>query len=95
MFDSDTSNLLMMRQMVRTSTLRGDPLAACVEKLLEARDSLTFIDEDWYDVLTEHIVTLDSATTFEPRDEAERAQFDAAIINAIDAIRSLIKEKLL
>lgn len=95
MDQSDSSNLLAMRQLASAPIPRGTPLVELVNQLLKKRDSLALIDNDWYDALTEQIVTLDSAATFEPSNEAERTQLDDAINNAAEAIRSLIGEKLM
>lgn len=95
MEQSDSSNLAAMRRMVSPPIPRGVPLVELVNQLLKKRDALVLVDNDWYDALTQHIVTLDSAATFEPSNEVERIQLDNAINVAVEAIQSLIGEKLM
>jgi hypothetical protein len=63
-------------------------------RLLQLRDKLSFHDPDWYHCLTQHIATLDSASTFRPASAAERQQLEVATLHALDEIKVLIGERL-
>jgi hypothetical protein len=55
---------------------------------------LSFNDADWYHQLTQHVATLDSASTFQPANDIEKAQVDSAIGVAVGEIRKLVQAKL-
>lgn len=95
MDQNDSSKLVAMRQLASPPIQRGMSLADLAGQLLEKRDALAFTDDDWYDSLTQHIVTLDSAATFEPTNEADRRQLESAINEAISEIQRLIGEKMM
>lgn len=91
----DLSNLLAMKQLASPPILRGMQLADLADQLLKKRDALKLKDDEWYASLTHHIVTLDSAATFEPNNEADRHQLDNAINIAISELQNMIGEKLM
>lgn len=95
MIESDLNKLEAMRQLATPPIPGGMPLADLADQLLKKRDALELNDNDWYDDLTQHIVTLDSASTFEPSNEVERLQVDTAVNAAINEIQRLIGEKLM
>jgi hypothetical protein len=64
------------------------------DRLLFLRDKLQFVDSAWYRDLTQHIVTLDSASTFAPTSDTDAQQLRSAIDIAIAAILRLIQQKL-
>lgn len=86
---SDHATLLEMRKEI-DNHLTHD-LGKLVEKLLRLRDKLTFDDASWYDNFTQHLVTLDSASTFHPRSKAEEIQLEKAIKHAFNQINLLIR----
>jgi hypothetical protein len=98
MIESDLSKLDAMRQLVTQPIPSGielADLADLADQLLSNRDALALNDDDWYDNLTQHIATLDSASTFKPSNEAERTQVKNAIKGAINEIQKLIDEKVI
>lgn len=95
MEQNDSINLIAMKDLANSLIPRGLLLAELADQLLKKRDALAFVDNDWYNCLTEHIVTLDSAATFEPSNGSEQAQLDNAINVAISEIQKLIGEKLM
>lgn len=94
MGQDDITNLTAMRQLVDPPLPNGMGLAGVTAQLLEKRDALSFADDNWYDALTEHIVTLDSAATFEPTNGDERRQVENALGHAANEIRRLIDAKM-
>jgi hypothetical protein len=88
----DLAILRDMRQEVSASTSAS--LGQVAERLLHMRDVLRFDDAEWYHDLTQHVATLDSASTFHPANEMERRQVDTAVQQAIQQIIRLIDIKL-
>lgn len=88
----DLTTLREMQQKIGDHATKG--LGETVERLLRLRDQLTFDDADWYDELTQHVATLDSASTFHPANEAEKRQLDVAVQLAVDQIAHLIRSKM-
>ncbi len=75
-------------------TQSADNLAQVAERLLRLRDRLNFEDADWHYEITQHVATLDSASTFYPANEVEKRQLDAAVQQAVDQIIRLIAAKI-
>jgi hypothetical protein len=69
-------------------------LADVSAQLATWRNNLAFRDYDWEREITEHIVTLDSASTFVPGNDQERTQYLNAIKTAIAAIITLVDQKI-
>ena len=91
MEQSDLTTLKKMRQEVESRPTHD--LAQVAERLLRLRDGLRFEDADWYHDLTQHVATLDSASTFHPANHAEKRQLDAAVQQAVNQITRLIGDK--
>lgn len=91
MEQSDLTTLKKMRQEVESPP--HDDLAQVAERLLRLRDGLRFEDTDWYHELTQHVATLDSASTFHPANGAEKRQLDTAVQQAVHQITCLIGAK--
>ena len=64
------------------------------DRLVAMRDMLQFEDELWFHQLSQHFATLDSASTFTPKNEDERRQVSSAMKTAAYQILELINEKL-
>ena len=90
----DTQLLKEMREVIgayRSNTIDVGRLA---DELLMLRDRLQFKDHSWSQELTQQIATLDSASTFAPKDDQQTRQLSHAIRTAIDALLRLIEAKL-
>ena len=92
MEQSDLTTLKKMQQEVVTHS--ADDLAQVAERLLRLRDRLKFEDADWYHELTQHVATLDSASTFHPANDVEKHQLDTAVQQAVHQITRLIGAKM-
>lgn len=92
MEQSDLATLKEMQQEVGAHSTKG--LGQVAERLLRLRDGLKFDDVDWYHELTQHIATLDSASTFHPANDLEKRQFDSAVQQAVHQIIRLIGTKM-
>ena len=92
MEQSNLTTLREMQQKIGVHSTAG--LGQTAERLLWLRDKLTFDDADWYHDLTQHVATLDSASTFNPANEADKRQLDVAVQQAVDQIARLISSKM-
>ena len=92
--NDDSTNLAAMKQLISLPLPDGMALARLTDQLLKKRDALSFVDDNWYDALTEHIVTLDSAATFEPSNADEKRQVENALGYATSEIRRLVDAKM-
>lgn len=91
---TDTNLLSNMREMLgayRSGTLSVGELA---DQLLLLREHLQFRDDAWEHELTQHIATLDSASTFRPKDDEQVKQLSHAAGTAVDELLRLIESKL-
>ena len=79
MKQSDLDKIREMRLFIESSISQDVGLGELVEHLLKLRDGLMFEDEVWYHSFTQQVVTLDSASTFEPSNTYEKSQLDQAI----------------
>jgi hypothetical protein len=91
---TDIDLLNEMRRAITAFHADNSDIGGVAEGLLFQRDRLRFEDRDWYHELTQHIVTLDSGSTFVPADDDQFCQFRAAITTAIDGLLELIQAKL-
>lgn len=71
----------------------GVRLELVSDRLIDLRDDLQFADGDWYDDLTQHVVTIDSASSFEPGNASERLIVEKAVREALSEIRTLLDRK--
>lgn len=95
MESTDTILLSSMREAIdayRANTLGVGDLA---EKLLALRDGLQFRDASWAHEATQQIATLDSASTFVPKNDEQAKQSSRAVDFAIASLLRLIGEKLM
>ena len=90
--DKDHSFLLEMQRATEDAQMSA--LGETARMLLLLRDQLNFDDSDWYHQLTQHLVTLDSASTFYPADELQERQLKDAIRTATSGILQLICTKI-
>jgi hypothetical protein len=85
----------ILREMQQAVASRSqDSLGEVVERLLWLRDKLMLDDADWYHDLTQHLATLDSASTFYPANDIEGLQLKVVVQEAADQITLLIGSKL-
>lgn len=82
----------MQREIARGS--EGGILGEIAERLLRLRDRLCFDDDEWYHQLTQHVATLDSASTFRSSVISEQHQVASVVQAAIGEIKELICIKL-
>jgi hypothetical protein len=90
-------DIRLLNEMLRAITsFRADEtdVGQLADGLLMLRDGLRFKDPDWSHELTQHIVTLDSASTFVPANDDQSRQLRAAITTATDGLLQLIEAKL-
>ncbi len=90
----DDKLLNAMREVIiayRSSTINVGELA---DQLLPLRDRLQLRDHSWAHELTQQIATLDSASTFTPKDNEQANQLSHVIEAAINTIVRLIEDKL-
>ncbi|WP_275789085.1 hypothetical protein [Pararhizobium gei] len=92
MEQSDIATLQQMLDEINAHS--SESLDQFAERLLQLRDELKFDDADWYHDFTQHLATLDSASTFHPANNLERHQLSAATQQAIFQINYLIRAKL-
>ena len=93
MEQSDLTTLKKIQQEIGTHSAYD--LAQVAERLLRLRDGLKFQDTDWYNELTQHVATLDSASTFHPANDVEKRQLDTAVQQAVHQITRLISAKMI
>lgn len=90
----DIQLLNEMRQAIAVFRSDDVKVGDLAHRLLALRDLLQFNDKEWEHELTQHIATLDSASTFVPLDDEQDRQFRSAIATATDSLLSLIETKL-
>jgi hypothetical protein len=94
MATNDINVLEEMRRTVGNFQTRGGVAVGDVgNQLLNLRDQLQFDDREWYREVTDHIVTLDSASTFTPTSNADEQKVCLAISAAVVAISGLVDAK--
>jgi hypothetical protein len=70
------------------------PFVGAADNLAILGENLHFRDREWEDRLNQQIVTLDSASTFVPKNAEQSEQAVSAIKTAVEEILGLIDEKL-
>ena len=93
MTPEDISLLKDMRMRV-VAFREGLTPSGASDNLTILGENLHFRDREWEDRLNQQIVTLDSASTFVPRNAEQSAQAVSAIKTAVEEILGLIDEKL-
>ncbi|MBI3785263.1 MAG: hypothetical protein HY270_17870 [Deltaproteobacteria bacterium] len=95
MMESEDARLLAeMQRLLLAFRLNLADVGPLADRLLAMRDRLTFQDRDWSFELTQHIATLDSASTFTPANEAEAHQLRSALVAATNSLLELIEAKV-
>jgi hypothetical protein len=94
MKQDDIHTLNQMRKIIAAFRSDGMKIGDLADQLLALRDQLGLTEQNWLHQLTQHIATLDSASTFVPTNESESSQLSAAITTAIDGIHKLIDDAL-
>jgi hypothetical protein len=89
----DLHILVGMRAAVQNFRCEQNDVGVLADRLLELRDQLQFSDPAWFDELTQHIATLDSASTFQPKDDKEAEQLAQAIAHANAQVLDLVTRK--
>jgi len=90
---ADRLLLDQIRQAISAYRLDKTDIGPLADKLLTLRDGLTFEDRVWFYQLTQHIATLDSASTFVPEGAPQERQLYAAITAAADSLLALVEQK--
>ena len=90
----DKALLREMCEAICSYRSNGGCVGKLAEQLLALRDRLQFTDPPWEHNLTQHIATLDSASTFVPQNDDQKGKLSQAIVTAIDALSRLIEIKL-
>ena len=90
----DTQLLKVMREAIGAYRSDAIDVGGLADQLLMLHDQLQFTDHRWEHELTQQIATLDSASTFAPKDDEEARQVSHAISSAIDALIRLIESRL-
>ena len=83
------TDLKTLQDMLNAISTYANP-GQLADRLLLLRDQLEFDDARWYHELTQHMATLDSASTFHPVNDAEKRHLEAAVQQAIDQITALV-----
>ncbi len=91
---SDEMLLSDMKQAL--ADLRGDSVSVgdLAQKLLTMRDALAVRDPTWSLAITQHIATLDSASSFEPANEADAITARDAVSHAVKELSRLVRERI-
>jgi hypothetical protein len=93
MEEKDIMLLNEMKQLISNLPAESSSLLRVVDKIDLLRLNLGFKDRAWDHELVQHIATLDSASTFVPKNDEQSKQTMAAIKTATHEIIELIKEK--
>jgi len=89
----DEKLLKEMREAIIAYRSRTINVGELADQLLSLRDRIQFRDRLWEHELTQQIATLDSASTFTPKDNEQANQLSHAIEVAINTIMRLIEDK--
>ncbi len=89
----DCQVLDQMRDTIAVFQSKRIDVGSLADQLLMMRDRLQFQDREWYDAVTQQVATLDSASTFVPKNPEQARQFEAAIDSAVGEIVKLIDDK--
>lgn len=90
----DEKVLLQIKALIRESSPAQPELYEISSRMLNLVEALKFSDEKWCDDITQHIVTLDSASSFESESASDWDQLQQAVREAFDAIEKLVQSKL-
>lgn len=82
-----------MRKAIITARSRSGDIGRLADELHLCRDQLQLKDADWEHELTQHIATLDSSSTFIPKDDKQSRAMQAAVSSAMDSLLLLIARK--
>ena len=92
MKENDLAILREMQQELVDHSIES--LGEVVKRLLRLRDRLNFKDHNWYNEFTQHVATLDSASTFHPANGFEKSHLESAIKQAVHQLTNLIDVKI-
>lgn len=90
----DVKLLGEMREVLGAYRSRTLSVGELADQLLTLRDRLQFRDHPWAHELTQQIATLDSASSFTPKDDEQANQLSHAIGTAIGELLRLVEDKL-
>jgi hypothetical protein len=90
----DNQLLNEMREAMAAYRRGQIEVGSLVDQLLLLRDRLQIRDHTWSQELTQHIATLDSASTFVPKGDVQVRQLSSAMAAAIDGLLKLLEGKL-
>ncbi len=91
----DKEILLELKALIASGSPAQSELHAASSRMLRLVESLRFSDDRWYDDITQHIVTIDSAGSFESNSSSENSQVKRAVHEAFDDIGKLVETKLI
>lgn len=91
---ADVTLLREMREAIDAYRANSLGIGRLADKLLLLRDRLRFRDASWAHDVTQHIATLDSASTFTPKDDTQAAQLAQAVNAAVASLLQLIGNKI-
>ena len=94
MNSNDVQLLQHMRDMIVAYSQGDITLGTLANDLVILRDNLQFEDRLWFRELTEHLVTLDSASTFCPAGQVQSVQLATAVTDATEAVQRLVEDKI-
>ena len=91
---ADIRVLEEMRRLIAAFQDGDLAIGRLADHLTALRDALAFNDREWSHALTQHIVTLDSASTFVPANDEQARQLCEAIATATNGLIRLIDVKI-
>jgi hypothetical protein len=89
----DLEVLGSMRREVAAIRSGAQDLASSADRLIALHDALRLHDKEWSNKLSQHLVTLDSASTFTTANRHEARQVRDAVEAAASGIIGLIDQK--
>jgi hypothetical protein len=90
---TDSQILVQMRDEILHFRQAERGIQGLGNHLAVLRDQLRLSDSPWRREVTQHLVTLDSASTFHAKCEAEDRQLKEAVAHAVDRLLCLIQQK--
>ena len=91
---NDINVLEEMRRAASVPRRNSEEAGRLADQLLKFRDRLQFNDPEWFHQLTQHIATLDSASTFVPQDNEQANQLGVVTQAAREGALRLIDAML-
>ena len=91
---ADVTLLREMREAIGAYRANSLSIGRLADKLLLLRDGLRFRDASWAHAVTQQIATLDSGSTFTPKDDAQAEQLSQAVNAAVASLLQLIGDKI-